>query len=60
MKKVISIMAVAAFLFAGVVNAQEKKEAKKEPAKMEKKEAKAEKKEAKAEKKDAKKAEAKK
>ena len=44
MKKVISIMAVAAFLFAGVVNAQEKKEAKKEPAKMEKKEAKAEKK----------------
>ena len=60
MKKVISIMAVAAFLFAGVVNAQEKAPAKKEAAKTEKKEAKAEKKEAKAEKKEAKKAEAKK
>lgn len=60
MKKVISIMAVAAFLFAGVANAQEKATTKKEAAKTEKKEAKAEKKEAKAEKKEAKKADAKK
>ena len=55
MKKLISMMAVIAFLFAGTVNAQQKQEAKKETAKTEKKEtAKAEKKEAKAEKKVAK------
>ena len=55
MKKLISMMAVIAFLFAGTVNAQQKQEAKKETAKTEKKEtAKAEKKEAKAEKKEAK------
>ncbi len=55
MKKLISMMALVAFLFAGTVNAQQKQEAKKETAKTEKKEtAKAEKKEAKSEKKEAK------
>ena len=37
MKKVISMMAIAAFLVAGTVNAQQKPEAKKADAKMEKK-----------------------
>jgi Ni/Co efflux regulator RcnB len=59
MKKVVSMMALVAFLFAGVANAQQKPETK-EKAKTEKKEAKADKKEAKADKKEAKKAEAKK
>ena len=39
MKKVISMMALVAFLFAGVVNAQEKQESK-DKTKTEKKEAK--------------------
>ncbi len=59
MKKLISMMALVAFLFAGTVNAQQKPEAKKDAVKTEKKEAKTEKKEAKkemkAEKKEAKK-----
>ncbi len=64
MKKVISMMAIAAFLVAGTVNAQQKPEAKKADAKTEKKaepkkaDKKAEPKKADA--KDAKKAEAKK
>ena len=52
MKKLISMMALVAFLFAGTVNAQQKPEATKEVAKTEKKEAK---KEMKAEKKESKK-----
>ncbi|MFZ4106816.1 hypothetical protein [Flavobacterium sp.] len=55
MKKLISMMALVAFLFAGTVNAQQIHEAKKEASKTEKKEMKAEKKEMKAEKKSAKK-----
>jgi nitrate reductase cytochrome c-type subunit len=47
MKKLISMMALVAFLFAGTVNAQQKHEAKKEASKTEKKEMKAEKKSAK-------------
>jgi Ni/Co efflux regulator RcnB len=54
MKKLISMVAVIAIVFAGSANAQQKQEPKKEAPKTEKKEAKTEKKEAKTEKKEAK------